>query len=167
MNILGHSQWLGYDNVDLDQMERRHVYFTHPDFINYHSPIYRKFYQDYDFDNMPSFYAKTGFELMNHFGRAILKYGKYFQENLESEGYSKGFLFSGVDYSKGHFNCFSPFMKVKQTNLKRINYKPVIDYDYLETYSALMQKNDEGQKDNMEDNLDPKLEKGNHKSDQD
>lgn len=126
VKILGLSRWLEYDNIDLVQFERRHVYFPYPDYIDYNKKYYHRFRMQYDFEKMPDFYSETGFEIMMHFGLSLFKYGKYFQEGLKNENYRKGFIFSGIDYSLGNFNAMAPLMKVRDGKIAPVGYRPEV-----------------------------------------
>lgn len=140
MKILGFAEWLDYDNVDLDQMERRHIYFTNPEYIDFDKSVFHWFYESYKFDRMPAFYSMTGFELMMHFGEALKEYGKYFQNGLKNQGFKNGYLYSGVDFSHGNFNAYAPFMKVENAKLLKINYIPEIDYDFEIKYDKMLEE---------------------------
>ncbi len=126
VNILGLSRWLEYDNIDLVQLERRHVYFPYPDYLNFKNKHYHSFRGDYQFEKMPNFYSETGFEIMMQFGLSLHKHGKYFQDGLRTEAFRKGFIFSGIDYSLGNFNAIAPLMKVKEGKIIPVGYRPQV-----------------------------------------
>lgn len=132
IRVMAFSRWLDYDNVDLDQLERRHVYFSHPEYIDYTRRNNQYFIERHQFDPVPGFYARNGFEIMFHYGQILSEYGKYFQEDLENNGFRRGYLFYGIDYSKGHYNNHLPMMRVKENRLKKLGYRAAINYDYLE-----------------------------------
>ena len=143
VNILGQSRWLEYDNIDLSQLERRHVYFPFPEFVNFENPYYHKWRKSYTYDHLPDFYSETGFELMMQFGMALDKYGKYFQEGLKKQGYTKGFLFSGIDYSYGNFNAMAPIMRVREGKVVPISYSPKVNILSKELESVIPTKESE------------------------
>lgn len=126
VNILGQSRWLEYDNIDLDQLERRHVYFVYADHIDFENPFYKAFSASYTYDKLPGFFPATGFELMMHFGNALHRFGKNFQQGLKSQGFQQGYLFTGIDYSNGNFNSHTPLFRVEEGKLQKIDYKPKV-----------------------------------------
>ena len=119
--ILGHSAWAEYNNISLEQLERRKVYFIYGDWLNWNSDLFWLLHGEENFDPKPDYYQALGYELLTYFGKSLHSYGKFFQQGLIKEGASKGVFFPGHDYSKGNYNSFAPLIRVRNNRFEWLN----------------------------------------------
>lgn len=119
--ILGHSAWAEYNNISLEQLERRKVYFIYGDWLNWNSDLFWLLHGKQNFDPKPDYYQALGYELLSYFGKKLHRYGKFFQEGLIKEGPTRGIFFPGHDYSKGNYNSFAPLIRVRNNRFEWLN----------------------------------------------
>jgi ABC-type branched-subunit amino acid transport system substrate-binding protein len=121
--VIVKSDWLQYKNLSFQQLERREVYFIHPDYLNYENTGVKDFKKAFFIrDNIyPSNFAYQGYDLMLIFGKALNMYGNNFKEPLQKAGFIPGKIFPGYDYSGSAANKFVPITKFKEHQLTLMN----------------------------------------------
>jgi hypothetical protein len=119
--ILGHSAWVEYLNISLEQLERRSVYFIWGDWLRWNPDLFWLLQKEPKFDQKPDYFSCLGFEVMYFFGNRLERYGRYFQKGLIDEGPTLGVFFPGFNYSKGNYNSFTPLLRVRGNRLEWLN----------------------------------------------
>ncbi len=119
--ILGHSAWVEYSNISLEQLERRRVFFVYSDWIKWNSDLFWLLQKEPKFDPKPDYYTCLGYEILYFFGKVLNDHGRFFQEGLIRDGARSGFFYPGFDYSKGNYNSFTPIVRVRNNRLDWIN----------------------------------------------
>ncbi|MFT6338369.1 MAG: outer membrane protein assembly factor BamD (BamD/ComL family) [Halioglobus sp.] len=120
--LIGRDDWLGYDMLTIDQMERLGVYFVSPDYTIQTSDTFNKFRSDYQrvYKEGPTINNMLGYELLMYTGQMMKKYGNYFQNGSLHEGLVEGKLFYGVDYKISNCNQVVPITQIIHSELELI-----------------------------------------------
>ena len=100
ISVLGFGEWLNYDVITLDQLERLDVSLINPRYINYNSNIFKILNKNIinSFNELPTENLIIGFEIINMIGKIVEKYGKYFQFGLRNENLISGDIFESFQY---------------------------------------------------------------------
>ena len=80
-------------------------------------------YEAKDYNKLPTQYSYDGYETMWFFGEQLIKFGNYFQYGLYNEGFQKGHLYFGFDYTNANDNQVVPIMKMQDLELRMLNYE--------------------------------------------
>lgn len=117
--IIGFDDWLNIKQISLEQIERMDIKMIAQSYFDYTTREVQNFKQAYEkrFNLVPSQYSYDGYEAMRYFGEKMIKYGNYFQYGLAEEGFEKGKLFYGFDYSNSNDNQVVPILTLKDTEL--------------------------------------------------
>lgn len=88
IQIVGQESWIEDNSVDLTKLEKTKILFAAPNFSPVKGKSYREFRRKYlqMHGTLPGAYAQKGYECIMVLGRALKKYGVYFQQGLELEG---------------------------------------------------------------------------------
>ncbi|MEQ9287586.1 MAG: hypothetical protein RIG77_11785 [Cyclobacteriaceae bacterium] len=123
--IIGRHDWLNYDMLTIDQMERLGVYFIHPDLLRQGNPEFIGFRNKYQkkYKETPTMSSMLAYELMMYTGEMMEKYGNYFQNGTLQEGFTPGRLFYGIEYNLSNSNQVVPITKFKDSELQLVNIK--------------------------------------------
>jgi hypothetical protein len=123
--LITRSDWLFFNLISFEQFEKRNVFFIHTDYYDYGSLLYRNFKEAYvDRTKIyPSLYSVQGFELMMYFGKALNQYGTYFKYGLDEQGFTKGMVFQGFDFSSSFSNKYVPITRFREKNIMLVNPK--------------------------------------------
>ncbi|MFY0652712.1 MAG: hypothetical protein JXQ96_11790 [Cyclobacteriaceae bacterium] len=123
--IIGRYDWLNYDMLNVDQLERIGVYFISPDYVDRTSDTFRFFRSNYHkaHKKEPSLNAMLGYELMMYTGSMMKEYGHYFQNGSIQEGFSKGKVFHGFNYNFSNSNQVVPIIRFKDSGFELVNYQ--------------------------------------------
>ncbi len=85
--VYGMPQWMEYENIELDLLDRGNIYVSSASFQNPNSPeltdFKRSFFQKYG--KAPETEAISGYDVMTYFGRLLNKRGANFLNVLEQE----------------------------------------------------------------------------------
>ena len=122
--VLGFAEWLNYDVITLDQLNRLNVSLISPKYVNYNSDIFNLVNKKIidTFNEIPSENLIIGFEMINMIGEIVEKYGKYFQFGLRNENIIDGKIFQFFKYNLENDNQFVPIVKLVDSELKIVNY---------------------------------------------
>lgn len=105
--LLVYSDWLQFQSISFEQMQKQNIYFIDPDFVNRNNDS-TKAVNDYLFgkiNTVISDYTFTGYELMWQLGHLWKAKSSLPMPNfLKGLTYRSGFIFKGLDYSKGNDN---------------------------------------------------------------
>lgn len=113
--IVGSESWLDNTSVDLTKYERLHILLMAPTFTPLRHPAYLNFRRSYirshgSFPSQYMNYTKLGYDFMMFTGRALRKYGVYFQDGLRQDKQMPGWLTKGYTWSDRRDNGDFPFI---------------------------------------------------------
>ncbi|MCS7020109.1 MAG: ABC transporter substrate-binding protein [Cytophagales bacterium] len=99
------QEWLNYDLISYDQLQKARVHFLIPDFVR-ETPAKTRFDKlIVERTNMvPSKFAYIGYETVYFFGKMLRRYGKELQSYLSQESAVSGKMMPGFDFSNGKEN---------------------------------------------------------------
>lgn len=105
--LLVFSDWLDFQSMTFDQMQKQNIYFIEPDFVNKadaRTKAMSKYIESFTY-GISSDYTYSGYELIWQLGQLwknkdSLKMPIF----LKSLPYRPGLLYKGIDYSKGNDN---------------------------------------------------------------
>lgn len=123
ISLIGRDDWLGYDMLTIDQLERLGVYFVSPDYTTQSSESFNKFRSDYQrvYKEDPNVNNMLGYELLMYTGHMMKKYGNYFQNGSLHEGFVEGKLFYGVDYKISNSNQVVPITQIIDSEVELVH----------------------------------------------
>lgn len=123
--VVGSESWLDQTAVDLEKYQTLNVVFAAPNFMSpisrYHKAFTRKYIKVHG--QVPSGYAKMGYELMLFTGNLLKKRGVYFQDAFDDGKDLPGYLSEGYNYQFSRDNQLVPFVKFVQGELMVIKTK--------------------------------------------
>lgn len=120
--VIGQESWLEDTSVDFGKFENTRFVFTAPNycppnglgFIHFRNAYIKKH------GLMPPDYARKGYEMMMNLGRALARYGTYFQDDLLLNDPIEGVLTPGYQLQLSHDNGLVPFVRFVSGELVRI-----------------------------------------------
>ena len=121
--IIGNEDWIDVQQLSLEQLNRLDVVLTAPGYIDIDNPnisqinklIINKIHEP------PDKYHYLGYEMISYIGHMFKKYGSPFINGFKKEGYTKGLIFYGFDYSNGNDNNLVPMIKLINNNFTIVN----------------------------------------------
>jgi hypothetical protein len=116
--VVGSESWLEDTSIDLEKLEHIRIFFAAPNFSLITSSEYQSFRKKFLSLHgvLPSNYAQKGFEFMIVMGRAMSKFGNYFQESLLTQRIN-GFLTKGYEMQSSRDNGMVTFISFKRGHL--------------------------------------------------
>jgi hypothetical protein len=121
--IVGNEDWLSIRQLSLEQLDRLNIILTAPGFIDLgnrnlgrinrliidktHAP--------------PNKYHYLGYEIISYLGYMLNKYGSPYLMGLKSEGFYRGLIFHGFDYTHGQDNNIVPIIQFVEDDFVIIN----------------------------------------------
>ena len=123
--IIGYDEWLDFNQISFDQLQRMGVIMIGQNYFDFSSHQVADFKENYrkDYNKLPTQYSYDGYETMWFFGEQLIKFGNYFQYGLYNEGFQKGHLYFGFDYTNANDNQVVPIMKMQDLELRMLNYE--------------------------------------------
>ena len=121
--VIGNEDWINVQQLSLEQLNRLNVVLTAPGYIymdNQHIAQVNKLIIN-KIHAPPDKYHYLGFEMISYIGHMFNKYGSPFINGLKREGYTKGLIFYGFDYSHGNDNNLVPMIKFIHNNFTIVN----------------------------------------------
>jgi hypothetical protein len=116
--IIGAESWYSPDNtsVNYETMERLRVTLASPNFVLSDNSNYQQFRKKFvaKHGQLPSLYARMGYEFMEFVGRTLFQNGVYFQEGLNQTSYVPGFFGEGYNFQNARDNQYVPFVRFKE-----------------------------------------------------
>ena len=111
--IIGNEDWLDVSQLSPEQFDRLNIVLAAPGFIDTDNPEREKI------NNLiiakihatPDKYHYLGYEMITYIGTMLNKYGSPFLAGLKKEGFYKGKIFYGFDYSNGQDNNIVPVIR--------------------------------------------------------
>jgi ABC-type branched-subunit amino acid transport system substrate-binding protein len=127
--VFTYSEWLSYQLLTFDQLERRKVHFLMPEFVNYDDPNVKRFRKAYVSRNdvFPTTFSYQGFDMMLNFGRSLGKYGNMFNDEVRRCGLMKGSILAGMDFSCANSNQVVPITKFENFQLKPVYGESIVE----------------------------------------
>lgn len=112
IRIIGSESWLNQAAMDYEKFQSLGVVLSAPNFTSTSNPYNQAFVRKYlrTHGQIPSEYAKLGYELMLFLGNALNEHGVYFQEAF-SKGTMPGYLYQGHNYQFSHDDQLVPFVQ--------------------------------------------------------
>jgi hypothetical protein len=120
--VVGEESWLEDSSIDYGKFERTRVAFAAPN----HCPVDRASYLNFRkiylkrHGVLPPENALKGYELLMTLGRAMVKYGVYFQDGLLLDGPMPGVLTAGFWLQPTRDNGSVPFVSFAKGELKEV-----------------------------------------------
>jgi hypothetical protein len=120
--VVGEETWLEDSSLDYAKFERTRVAFAAPNYCPIDKAAYLIFRRKYlkKHGVLPPENATKGYELIMTLGRALKKYGVYFQDGLLADGPFSGELTQGFWIQPTHDNGFVPFISFVNGELKEV-----------------------------------------------
>jgi hypothetical protein len=120
--VVGEETWLEDNSIDYAKFERTRVAFASPNFCPVDKAPYLTFRKIYlkKHGVLPPENATKGYELLMTLGRAMNKYGVYFQDGLLLDGPLPGELTAGFWLQPTRDNGFVPFVSFAGGELKEV-----------------------------------------------
>lgn len=123
--VVGSEGWISPENtsVNLENYERMGVILAAPRFYSDHASSFSAFRKAYliRYGVYPSASAISGYEFMLFMGKALSRYGTYFQPGLSGQGFTPGTIYQGFDYTGGQDNQYVPFIQFQNGQLVVVN----------------------------------------------
>ncbi|WP_109830464.1 ABC transporter substrate-binding protein [Reichenbachiella versicolor] len=121
--IIGRGNWLGFETLTFEEMERLDVRLIDIDYCDKTSKSYKKASSEFlrMYHRPISKNVLLGYELMSVFGELLEKYGTYFQNGTAEYGLRNGVFFEGVDYTLTNNNQYVPILRIRNAKVEVIN----------------------------------------------
>ncbi|MEO5645518.1 MAG: LysM peptidoglycan-binding domain-containing protein [Bacteroidia bacterium] len=126
ITVYGLSSWMGYDNLDLEYLQKLQFHFVAPYFIEYDSSAATKrFLSKYNtsFHGDAGMYTFAGYDVGMYYLQALNTYGTYFYQKLpeiKGTGLQQDFDFYKSDAESGYENRGVRIVQVIDYKLQRI-----------------------------------------------
>ncbi len=126
ITVYGLSSWMGYDNLDLEYLQKLQFHFVAPYFIDYDSSATTKRFltkYNYTFHGDAGMYAFAGYDVGLYFLQALNTYGTNFYQKLaeiKGKGVQQDFDFYRSDAESGYENRAVRIVQVVEYKLQRI-----------------------------------------------
>ncbi|MDN4164831.1 ABC transporter substrate-binding protein [Cytophagales bacterium LB-30] len=121
--LLTLEDWLDYETMSFEQLERLNVHFIAPEFIEYATESMEGF-KDVFLEKtatLPSSNAILGYDIMHFAGYMLHTYGKFFQTGFNQEGFHKANFLQGFDYTNSQSNTVIPIIHFEDAELIKVN----------------------------------------------
>jgi hypothetical protein len=123
--IFGLESWASPDNssTNYDTFERLGVTLAAPNYASLTNPAFIDFRKKYihRHGQIPSTYARIGYEFLEFIGKALSENGTYFQEPLSQKSFIPGTLGEGYSFQNARDNQYVPFLRLKGGEMVPIN----------------------------------------------
>lgn len=104
--VITTHEWLDYDLLSYDQLQKARVHFLIPDFVRPTPAKTRLDKRIVERTNMvPSKFSYIGYETVYFFGKMLHKYGVQFRQQLSNEPPTDGLILPGFDFRDGKENA--------------------------------------------------------------
>lgn len=126
ITVYGLSSWMGYDNLDLEYLQKLQFHFVAPYFIDYDSSATTKRFlakYNYTFHGDAGMYTFSGYDVGLYFLQALNTYGTYFYQKLpeiKGAGLQQDFDFYRSEEESGYENRAVRIVQVVEYKLQRI-----------------------------------------------
>jgi tetratricopeptide (TPR) repeat protein len=125
--VIGSENWISPENtsVNFENYERVRILLASGNYASLRNAHYLAFRRRYMARHgaYPNLYAKLGYEFMMFIGHALHTHGTYFQQGLDTRGFTHGFMYEGYDFTDSHDNQYIPFVYFRNGELTVFNKK--------------------------------------------
>jgi ABC-type branched-subunit amino acid transport system substrate-binding protein len=109
ITVYGMPAWMDYDNLDYEYLEALHFHFAAPYYIDYHSPVKKRFILGYRsiYGGDPTAFAYAGYDITLFFLQQLMTTGTGFVPAVtqqKAEGIQQSFSFIRSDAESGYEN---------------------------------------------------------------
>lgn len=109
ITVYGMPGWMDYDNLDFEYLEDLHYHFAAPYFVDYNSPITKRFILHYraSFGGDPTSFSFAGYDVTLYFLQQLRATGTGFVPTVtdhKAEGLQQSFSFIRSDAESGYEN---------------------------------------------------------------
>jgi hypothetical protein len=116
--IIGSENWSSPDNTstNYETFERLRITMASPNYVYPGNPNYIAFRKRFvsRHGQLPSLYARIGFEFILFVGKALSQYGVFFQEGLNQIEYTPGLFGEGYNFQGSRDNQYVPFVRFQE-----------------------------------------------------
>ncbi len=116
--IIGSENWSAPENtaVNYETLERLRVTLASPNFIMPTNASYAAFRKKFvkRHGQLPSLYARIGYEFMEFVGKELSQSGVYFQEGLNQKGFVSALFGEGYNFQNSRDNQYVPFVRFRE-----------------------------------------------------
>jgi len=125
ITVIGYDDWLDFNQISFEQLQRMGVIMIGQNYFDFGSRQVAEFKESYrkKYNKLPSQYSYDGYETMWFFGEQLIEFGNYFQYGLYNEGFQRGHLYFGFDYTNANDNQVVPIMTMEELELKLLNFE--------------------------------------------
>lgn len=112
ITVIGSVGWLEMPVIKYDMYSKLGTVLYAPNYIVNSTTAYQAFRDSYikKHKEVPNKYAEVGYEIVQLTGRALYKYGKYFQLGWKENGKVPGYLSAGFDFTLSNDNLQVPML---------------------------------------------------------
>ncbi len=123
VGMVGLGEWLDFNMLAYNQLERLGIVLLHPDYLNRDSDLFASFEKaiNDETNSQPSLFHAFGFESIWWAGQMMAKYGTYFQLGFNQDNSFIGSLFCGRKYQAARDNQEVAIVAFENHALKRVN----------------------------------------------
>ncbi|OFY64569.1 MAG: hypothetical protein A3H98_12990 [Bacteroidetes bacterium RIFCSPLOWO2_02_FULL_36_8] len=120
--IVGISDWLNFETISFEQMEKNLIHFVNADIIDYNNPECINFRKNFinRYNTVPSLYAFQGYDVLLFFGIVLKNFGTNFHEKIHTLPLSKGLQLQ-FDYHMNNDNMRVIIYGFQESQLKPLN----------------------------------------------
>lgn len=120
--VFGFENWLQFKFVSYEQLERLGLLMLAPNYVDTSRPELQKFRERYfnATKKMPGDFAFNGFESLYFFGNLLATHGTFFQNELETSSFHKGYLSSGFYFQNSSSNRYVPLVRIYKGTLRNL-----------------------------------------------
>jgi tetratricopeptide (TPR) repeat protein len=123
--IFGLESWASPDNssTNYDTFERLGVTLAAPNYASLRNPAFIDFRKKYikRHGQIPSTYARIGYEFLEFISKSMYENGTYFQEALSQKNFIPGSLGEGYSFQNARDNQYVPFLRLIGGEMVPIN----------------------------------------------
>lgn len=119
--VIALDDWLDYETMSFEQLERLGVHFIAPEFIDYSSDRMADF-KDLFIERtatLTNAHSVLAYDMMLYLGRMLHKYGKYFQTGFD-QGFVRGEFSKGYQFDSLQCNLVVPIIKFQNAELVEV-----------------------------------------------
>lgn len=121
--IIGLGEWLNFNVLTLEQLERLGVALVHPNYLKFNSEEYYEINTSLTtkYRQPASLNQFSGYDMINLAGQLLYENGIYFQQGLITGKVYQGKVFEAYRYGYAQDNQIVPIVKMKESVLQIVN----------------------------------------------
>ncbi len=103
ITVYGLEDWIDYDFLDIDNLNKFHTSITSPSYIDYTDSQVKKFIKNYNrkFGVEPDSYAFLGYDIMMFYGKGLVQYGVNFPAYFDKID-KTGLIYTSMDFEQSN-----------------------------------------------------------------